>query len=144
MSEPTVTVLMSYRLTGGGHAETLRMLGFSALWAQEREDFERLVMTHEIDVAIEWERPQGFFPVRDILRTKWPTVPVLLSLNWNKKLPLDFLNLGFADYLSVPYDMHELVQRVHNVLPTDRKRALEETKHAGWYLGQAASEKDHE
>ncbi|MBN2561442.1 MAG: hypothetical protein JXQ75_10990 [Phycisphaerae bacterium] len=113
-----VTVLLSYYLNST-FCELFRLLGYSTLWQDNPDDFEELVRTRDFDVAIEWQHGPRDFPVRDLIRKHGKRVPVLLSLNFNGQLPPDFDQLGYAGYLSTPFDTAGLDTIIRGVVHTD-------------------------
>jgi hypothetical protein len=79
--------------------------------------------TH-IDVALEWQHGPEEYPIRDILRKNKRDVPVLLCLNWNEKFPPNFDEIGYADYLNLPFCLIELMQKITKVLLNNKEGRL--------------------
>jgi len=100
-------------------------LGFRILWADNREDTEKIVGSSIIDIALEWQHGPEDYPIREILKKyNKKDVPILLCLNWHRQPPPNLENLGYAGYLNVPFRAAGLKQKIYEVLPETTKALL--------------------
>lgn len=90
-------------------------LGFEVLWEgkQKKED---IINRDHIDLAIEWQRKENSFPIRDFLnKYHHYEAKIFLALNWNGKPPDNFERLGFAGFLEVPFAIDKMMDKFKNV-----------------------------
>jgi len=101
-------------------------VGFEVLWADNREETEKIIMENEPDLAMEWQRGPYDFPIRDLLTKYGRRTPVILLLNWNGSLPEgveDVKEVGCAGYAN-PFKMDEIIGQFLNVLPQEKRHIL--------------------
>ena len=99
-------------------------MGFAVVHAFDPKVLEAEIKAFNPDLALEWQHGVDDFPIRDILRKCGKEVPIFLSLNWNGKIPSDFLNLGYRDYLPVPWEFDELFGKFYEALPESKRPML--------------------
>ena len=95
--------------------------GLTVIHSYRPEVLEQEVRQFHIDLALEWQRGPEDYPIRDLLRKCKKSVPILLLLNWNGRIPSNFSSLGYNDYLDVPWEIDELISKFEEVLPESKK-----------------------
>jgi hypothetical protein len=100
------------------------IMGFAVVHSFDAQVLEWEVKEFDIDVALEWQHGANDHHIRDMLRKCEKEIPVFLSLNWNGRLPPDFPNLGYRDYLPVPWELDEMMGKFHEALPETKKPVL--------------------
>ena len=98
--------------------------GLTVIHSYRPEVLEQEVRQFHIDLALEWQRGPEDYPIRDLLRKCKKSVPILLLLNWNGRIPSNFSSLGYNDYLDVPWEIDELISKFEEVLPESKKPIL--------------------
>ena len=98
--------------------------GLTVIHSYRPEVLEGEVRQFHIDLALEWQRGPEDYPIRDLLRKCKKSVPILLLLNWNGRIPSNFSSLGYNDYLDVPWEIDELISKFEEVLPESKKPIL--------------------
>ena len=111
-------------------------IGFKVVWAESAEGIKSIVKENQVDLAIEWQHGRRDFPIRDQLRRTQKEVPVLLALNWNCKAPDDFPELGYRHTLVVPFDLTELLAKIFDVLPAEKRKLIMDTELWSNVLGE--------
>jgi hypothetical protein len=119
----SITLLLPYYL-GDSFRLLFEALGFSVIHSEKRDMLEQAIRSTPIDIALEWQHGREDYSIRDLLRKYNKRVPILLLLNWNGYLPPDFPNLGYIDYLDVPWAMDELMSKFHRALPESKRPIL--------------------
>ncbi len=99
-------------------------LGFSVLSTENPADLEEMVKKAKIDVAFEWQHGPEDYAVCDMIKKYKKNALIFLYLNWNNKLPPDFGNLGYTDYLAIAPTVEELKTKVLPLLLKNRKSYL--------------------
>ena len=110
--------------------------GFHTLWSESVGELKRLIKRYHIDVAIEHQRGERDFPIRELLMREGKEVPMLLALNWTGHAPSDLRELGYRGTLTVPFDPTELLAKFFDVLPTERRHLIMETELWNDVLGE--------
>ena len=119
-SSKTITLLLPWYLVET-FIHFFNSMGFSVIHSYSPEILEREINQFHIDLALEWQHGPQDYPIRDLLRKCKKKVPIFLSLNWNGRVPSNFSNLGYQDYLSVPWEIDELLGKFCEVLPESKK-----------------------
>jgi hypothetical protein len=103
-------------------------MGFCVIHSYYPEVLEAEIKEYSIDLAIEWQHGPDDFQVRDLVRKcgKEKEVPILFTCNWNGRLPPNFSNLGYRDYLNVPWSVDSVMSKFHEVLPESKKPVLKD------------------
>ncbi len=96
-------------------------MGFAVVHSYDEEVLEMEIKEWDIDLAIEWQHGPDDYPVRDMLRKCGKEIPILLSLNWNGRVPPNFSTLGYRDYISVPWEIDGVMSKFYEVLPESKK-----------------------
>ena len=123
LSKYIVLLLPSYL---DGFISLFNGMGFAVIHSHDPAVLETEIREFDIDLALEWQHGPEDYPVRDMLRKCKKEVPVFLSLNWNGSIPPNFSNLGYRDYLSVPWQIDELLSKFYEVLPENKKPILKD------------------
>lgn len=101
-------------------------MGFSVVHSYRPELLEGEIKQFHIDLALEWQHGPEDYPIRDLLRKCKKEIPILLSLNWDGRVPSNFSSLEYRDYLKVPWEIDELVSKFYKVLPESKKKILKD------------------
>ncbi len=112
MSKKTITVLLPFYLIKE-YKDIFEELGYAVIWADNKEALEEMILTHKIDIALEWQHGRDDHTILNLVRKYYAHVPVLLMLNWNHMPPDNFAELGYVDTLPVPININELKEKIH-------------------------------
>jgi hypothetical protein len=117
----SVNILVPYRMdpTFSG---IFGSLGFDTLWTGDRSVFGNLVRRWEFDVTLEWQRRADDFTVRDMLRAHGRKVPIILMLNWNRRVPDNFEDLDYAGFVDLFFKIEDFLETICIVLPEGEKK----------------------
>jgi len=100
-------------------------MGFTVIHSHNPEVLEGEVRQFHIDLALEWQRGPEDYPIRDLIRKCNKNIPIFLMLNWNGRLPPNFSNLGYHEYLKVfPWENDEFMGKFYEALPESKKPIL--------------------
>ena len=108
MVNEQLTVLLSHHFFGRSFPDLFEAMGFKVLWSESYTELEISAISNPIDFAIEWQWGENDYPIREMLTDIHKNTPIFLSLNWNRKLPINFQELGYAGFLEVPYTIMEI------------------------------------
>ena len=122
--EEYITLLLPCYLDG--FIPIFNRMGFAVLHSFNLKVLEIEIRKFNPDLALEWQHGPDDFQIRDVLMKCKKEVPVFLCLNWNNKVPPDFPRLGYHDYLSVPWELDDLMGKFHEALPESRKPILKD------------------
>ncbi len=102
-----ITILLSSRLDES-FAIIFRQIGCNVLWVKDESKLEKLIKDNDFDIAFEWQYGHQDHSILDLVKKYKKNVAVILCLNWHGKLPSDYLNVGYFDYINVPFKHDEL------------------------------------
>jgi hypothetical protein len=121
----SVSVLLSYRLDES-FCSIFRDLGFVVLWDSNKFGVIELIKKYEFDFAIEWQESYNDYTVLNEVKKYRPHIPVLLSLNWNGKLPDNHSELLYSGYLLVPFELENLRRTIYDCLNVNKRELFKE------------------
>jgi hypothetical protein len=101
-------------------------MGFAVVHSYDSKVLEMEIKEFDIDLALEWQHGPEDYPIRDMLRKCKREIPVLLTLNWNGRLPSKFSTLGYRDYVSCPWTIDGMMSKFYGVLPESKKPMLKD------------------
>lgn len=91
-------------------------LGYIVYWSDNLSDIEIFIKNEKIDVGLEWQWGEYDYTILNLVKEHEKNIPVILCLNWNRKLPGNFTALGYQDYLTVPFKVEEVRKKIHQVV----------------------------
>ena len=100
-------------------------MGLAVIHSYHPEVLEEEVRQFHIDLALEWQHGLEDYPIRDLLRRYKKSVPIFLCLNWSGA-PSNVSDLGYQDYLNVPWKIDELINKFYEASPGSKKPLLRE------------------
>ena len=118
-----MSLLLPYYLHDG-FKDIFECYGFKVLWSNNREELENIIQSNEIDLALEWQHGEFDFTIRDLLSKNNKNIPIFLCLNWNGKLLIDYKELGYCDWLEVPFPSDDFWDKFYKVLPEHKRKIL--------------------
>ncbi|PZD79215.1 response regulator transcription factor [Mesonia sp. K7] len=107
--------------------------GFEVFWAKDGEEAYRqfLVKTYDIGVLdVMMPKMDGFTLAKKISKQQ-PMIPfIFLTAKNEKESKIEGLKLGADDYIVKPFDVEELVLRLHNIIKrTTQQKSLQISSH---------------
>ena len=127
-SSARILVIEDERNVASTLVERLEKEGFSVTWAQTAEEARQEISRTRFDLAlVDVGLPDGSgFDVAAALRKKYPTTALIfLTAFANPEDRVHGLELGAEDYVVKPFNLKELLLRIHNGLKRARYLAAE-------------------
>jgi len=127
LSNYIVLLLPSYL---DGPISLFNEIGFAVVHTYDPAVLGREIKEFNLDLAIEWQHGPDDYTVRDLIRKcekeKEKEIPILFVCNWNGRLPHNFSELGYQDFITVPWSLDGLMGKFYEVLPQEKKPTLKD------------------
>lgn len=107
MQKYNLTVLLPGRLDAA-FVDLFNKLASLVIWNPDESRLDELIAKNDIDVAFEWQYGLDDHTLLDIVKKHNKNTAVILCLNGQRKLYSDFLDVGYFDFIDVPFKIEEL------------------------------------
>jgi len=116
LSKYVVLLLPSYL---EGMISLFTGVGLAIIHTYDPKVLEAEIKEFDPDLAIEWQHGPEDYTVRDLIRKceKEKEIPILFVCNWNGRLPDNFSELGYQDFITAPWSLDGLMSKFYGVLP---------------------------
>jgi hypothetical protein len=78
------------------------------LWERDEKKLEAMIRDNEFDIALEWQYSLQDHTVLDLIKKYNKKAKVIVCLNWNGQIPEDYKEVGYFDYIDMPFGLKDI------------------------------------